>query len=180
MNTDLRRPAARLALALSTMTAAPVVLAGGPGVVVTFGPNSLIPVPTLGTAALVVLALLLAVVALRTAKDGKTGRAAAIALCSAGLVTGGVGIERSMATSSFSVTSQGDCETGGSYAILTRGGNIFTNDCPNAMRVLGYEFADPGDTCTLIPNNGEAHPACVIDSPIASGNSCALPICDEV
>lgn len=163
---------------ISALLVAPTSLAGGPPVNVDFGPGSLAAVPTLGTSALIALGVLLAIIALRASRGGSAGRAAAVALFSAGLISGGLGVERTLATSSFSVTSEGDCETGGRYLMTTRGGNIFTNDCPNPMRILGYSFENPANTCTLVPNNGESAPACVIGSPVAAGDQCALALCD--
>lgn len=174
----LKKHVAQPVIGFSVLLVAPTSLAGGPGVIVDFGPGSLAAVPTLGTSALIALGILLAIIALRASRGGSAGRAAAVALFSAGLISGGLGVERTLATSSFSVTSAGDCETGGSYVMLTRGGNIFTNDCPNPMRILGYRFEDAEDTCTLVPNNGESAPACVIGSPVAAGDQCALALCD--
>ncbi|GAB3319344.1 midcut-by-XrtH protein [Haliea atlantica] len=162
--------------AIALFGAAPATLAGGPQIIVEFGPGSL-AVPTLGTTALIALGGLLAIIALRAFRGGAAGRAAAVALFSAGLISGGLGVERSLATSSFSVTSAGDCETGGTYAMYERGGNIFTNDCPNPMRILGYRFQNPEQQCTLVPNEGEGVPACTLNSPVASGGQCALPLC---
>ncbi|MEQ8800679.1 MAG: hypothetical protein RLP45_01430, partial [Haliea sp.] len=60
------------------MLAAPASLAGGPGVIVDFGPGALVGVPTLGTSALIALGVLLAIVALRASRTGSAGRAAAV------------------------------------------------------------------------------------------------------
>tara|TARA_R110002110_G_scaffold415816_1_gene656594 strand:- start:4221 stop:4760 length:540 start_codon:yes stop_codon:yes gene_type:complete len=174
-----RKHFAVLIAGIPALLAAPASLAGGPGVIVDFGPGALAGVPTLGTSALIALGVLLAIVALRASRNGSAGRAAAVALFSAGLISGGLGVERTLATSSFSVTSQGDCETGGSYQMFERGGNIFTNDCPNPMRILGYTFVDANQACTLVPNNNESAPACVVGSPVAAGDQCALAICDD-
>lgn len=168
---------ARLLLAPALLAGAPAAFAGSPQIDVTFGPAS-VSVPALDAMALVALSLLLAVVAWRVLGGGKRGAAAAVVLAGAGLAAGGVGIERSVATSSFSVTSQGDCETGGSYVIFERD-NEFTNDCPNPMTILGYEFVDPQDTCTLVPNTSGPQPACIVGQPVAAGGVCKLAICDS-
>lgn len=180
MHHSFRKHVAKLLVGIPSLLVASGTLAGGPPVVVDFGPGALVGVPTLGTSALIALGVLLAIVALRASRGSGAGRAAAVVLFSAGLVSGGLGVERTLATSSFSVTSEGDCETGGSYVMFARGGNIFTNDCPNAMRILGYEFDNPESTCTLVPNNSESAPACVIGSPVAAGDQCALAVCDVI
>ena len=168
-------------LALVAVTVSPAALAGGSvSVIVNFGASaaSAMAIPALGNAALFALAVLLGVVAVRVLRGGGAGRAAALALVTGSLVAAGVGIERTVATSSFSVSQEGDCATGGAYVIFPRGGNIFTNDCPNPVSILGYEFEDPEETCTLVPNNSEAEPACEVGSPVPASGACALPLCE--
>ena len=157
----------------------PTVLAGAPSVVVSFDPAAAAAVPTLSNVAFIALALLLTVVAWRTTRDGSSGRAASLVMFSAALVFGGLGVERSLATSSFSVSTQSDCDNGGTYDdFYPRPENLFTNDCPNAMQITGYAFKDSGNTCNLVPNNGESEPPCGIGVPISPGAKCALRICD--
>lgn len=175
-----QRPVALVALLAATVS--PAALAGGSvSVIVNFAASatSAMAVPALGNAALFALALLLGVVSVRVLRGGGAGRAAAIALFSGSLVAAGVGVERTVATSSFSVSQEGDCATGGTYAIIPRSGNIFTNDCPNAVTIEGYDFEDPSESCTLVPNTFEAEPACAVGSPVPASGACALPLCES-
>lgn len=170
----------RVLLPLAAALTAPAAFAGGPEVTVFFGPEpfTALNIPTLGTASLIALALLLAVIALRTAKEGKAGRAAAVALCSIGLVAGGFGVERAMATSSVGAAGE-LCQTGGSDLIFLRDGNWFSNNCPHPMAVYSYQFVNPGDACTLVPNTGQEHPPCILNALVAPGSTCALAVCEN-
>ncbi len=131
--------------ALALLVLAPVSNAGTPGGVV-LGPASATAVPTLSPAILIALGVVLAVIALRVLRNnGGAQKIVSIALLGSGVLVGGFGVERTLATSAATL-AEATCET----ATITvnfnnlRGfnspENTVNNQCGRDLQVMEYTF----------------------------------------
>lgn len=124
-------------IALFAGLASPAALAQ-PSPSISFVPVS-VPVPILTNTALIALALLLAVIALRFFRaDRGTLKAVGIGILGASMLIGDFAIERTIAGFTFYTIMDGACSAGASVE-LTDDDLLVENSCLNQMRVSGYE-----------------------------------------
>ena len=159
-----------------------LALAGRPGDgVVIVGPVQSTPVPSLSATGLIILALLLAVVAIRIFRNhqGAFNVLAVVALAGS-VVSGGVGIERAWASGEI-VVGGNVCQQAGPVnfdALLSI--NYLDNACPNAVQII-----DISASCALVSEPVSEYGTCAEgDILLGSGadkedKRCALRYCDD-
>jgi len=147
--------------------------AGTPGTI-TFSPSAVAPVPTLGSALLVLLAALLGVIALKSYRraGGITpmiiGLLAVAALASTG---GGISLVR-QAQATVQIVAVEITQPQGQTFTLSTGPNRFLNDAGTALETSGIELAD---ICS-VGTNESADPDCAVGQTIADGASCQIVV----
>ena len=155
--------------ALALLALAPVSHAGTPGGVI-LGPASATAVPTLSPAILIALGVVLAVIALRVLRNnGGAQKIVSIALLGSGVLLGGFGVERTLATSAATL-ADADCDTATITVNLqnlrgiSSAENTVSNQCGRDLRIVEYTFScSPPDIFrdngapvgTIIPDGAE-------------------------
>lgn len=143
-----RKQVLRLTTAISLAPASAVVFAQ-PGSI-SFAPTSSLgsatAVPTMTDGILIALGLMLVVIALRAFQGQLASQKfLSVLILSGGLLVGGLGVDRTLATQSPVTPSENECTQGGTVALESsfRLGNQFTNGCPAAMTITAYNLACP-------------------------------------
>ena len=139
--------------------------AGSTNAIVNFGPPLFdsTPVPALSNSVMIVLALLLCVIAFRVLLTQRgAGRFFSIALLAGALTLGGIGVERTVATSEHTVAGD-ECTVGGSHSFFPRENN-FENSCGGPIQIYSYQ------NCPIVER-------CPAGTVLAPGQSCILPEC---
>lgn len=145
----------RLMLAAALLPLSSGALAGTPSATVTYLPSSLVSataVPAMSNSLLIVLGLLLAVIAFRTLK-GRAGyqKALSVVLLGGGLVVGGMGVERTIATTSV-YAGKGGCESGDTISFDANNPSdnrsvYFYNECKGPVTLVDIRVrCNPGWT----------------------------------
>ena len=134
-------------------TASPSVMLGAGGLATT-------PVPALSDGLLIALGLLLAVIALRTIRQKVVyQKILSFTLLACGLVVGGMGVERSVATTATPIMEESNLCGGGTANIsFTRGisnPTMVQNSCETTvLEVLGYTGLPCAEQDQVVTNAG--------------------------
>lgn len=155
--------------ALALLTLAPVSHAGTPGGVV-LGPASATAVPTLSPPILIALGVVLAIIALRVLRhNGGAQKIVSVVLLGGGVLLGGFGVERTLATSAATL-ADATCDTATITVNLqnlrgiSSAENTVNNQCGRDLRIVEYTFScSPPDIFrdngapvgTIIPDGAE-------------------------
>ena len=135
------------------------------------GPAS-VNVPTLNGSMLVALGLLLAVIAVRVLRSKQgTHRLLSWLVLGVGLIVGGIGVQRSEALTSGSVTAEGAvCAADGPVFYNPLGDVVLNNACSNRIEIKSFSVPI---NCTL-----ETDAGCKQGQVLEAGASCSfLPRC---
>lgn len=139
-----------------------------------FAPDSVSAIPTLSSGMLIALAGLLLVMAFRFSRHkGNVVRSVAGGLLVSGLIMGGFGIEKSVATSEHTIQSD-ECSIGGNHTFQADRLNAITNSCPNSMRITALFCNSPN-------YSGASNPPCTVGTVLnGGGDQCDAPRCTGV
>lgn len=134
---------------------------------ISFIPTS-VGVPTLSNSMLVVLGVLMAVIAVRVIRSGSgaMNKLAGAILVIGGVMSGGYGIDNTLASGSITVSGSA-CSTGDTLSFPAMYSNSFSNACPNSVSITRIE------TPCKEPVTG----TCKVGRVVASQASCQLPYC---
>ncbi|MFT4518821.1 MAG: hypothetical protein ACI9JM_001206 [Halioglobus sp.] len=139
----------QLASAISLAPISSAVFAQGGSI--SFAPTSSLgaatAVPTMTDGILIALGLMLVVIALRAFQGQQASQKfLSVLILGGGLLVGGLGVDRTLATQSPVTPTENECTQGGTVALNEgfRSGNKFTNNCPAAMTITAYNLPCPG------------------------------------
>lgn len=171
----------RLSVLAALVLAPSLASAGVPSASVIVGPPSataaaaaaaVVAVPTLTDSLLVVLGLLLIVVAVRTLQSQRGAhKLLSVLVLGGGLVVGGVGVERAVA--SITVTASGDvCTADGSIPYDPGVYSSLGNGCPNIIEIK--EFMEPEETSCVLDYDSAG---CAVGDQLAAKDGETIDFC---
>ena len=164
-----RNQLARFAPALALAPFSSAVFAG-PGGSISFAPTSLLgaatAVPTMTDGLLIALGLMLVVIAVRAVKGQLAyQKFLGVLLLGGGLLVGGLGVDRTMATQVPVTPSENECTQGGTVALefSGRSDNKFSNGCDAAMTITAYNLGcGPGLEVEVTPVGTSIEPGVTV------------------
>jgi len=163
------------ALALAPVSSAVFAQAGGS---ISFAPTSSLgaatAVPAMTDGLLIALGLMLIVIAIR-AYQGRLAyqKFLSVLILGGGLLVGGLGVDRTLATQVPVTPSENECTQGGTVALESSGrsDNKFSNACDAAMTITAYNLGcGPGLEVEVTPVGTSIEPGVTVGI-----NYCTFP-----